>query len=67
MGWTNEDEAAFQKRKREHFAREAEDDAEREKLAKCGLAPKCPACGSHRYSEGTYHEICNDCGLSQRY
>ena len=65
--WTEKDEAEFQKRKREHFAREAEEDAERAELARRGLAPKCPDCGSHRYSQGTYHETCDDCGASQGY
>lgn len=67
MVWTDEDEASFQKRKREHFALEAKDDADRKELACKGLLPKCPDCGSHRYSQGTYHEVCDDCGLCQGY
>lgn len=67
MAWTEQDEAEFQARKREHFAREAEEDAKQKELAEVGLVKRCPDCGSHRYSEGTYHEVCDDCGLSQGY
>lgn len=67
MTWTDEDEARYQKGKREHFARIAEEDADRAELARQGLAQRCPDCGSHRYSQGTYHEVCDDCGAGQGY
>jgi hypothetical protein len=28
---------------------------------------KCPYCGSHDYSEGTYYEQCHSCGHEQGY
>lgn len=67
MPWTHEDEAEFQRKKRLWFAEEERKDAEQRSLAAEGLAPRCPHCGSHRYSETTLTEVCDDCGLSVDY
>lgn len=67
MAWTDKDEADFIRRRNEHIDQKDKEDAERASLAKIGLSPKCPNCGSHRYSEGIRYETCNDCGVGQRY
>ncbi len=65
--WTEQDEANCQLKKREYFDRIKQEDNERLNLANQGLIPKCPNCGSHRYYESVYSEVCDDFGLSQKY
>lgn len=67
MPWTDEDEAKFQQKKREWFAEEARYDEQRRVSADRGLSLRCPECGSHRYTEATWAEVCDDCGYEQSY
>lgn len=67
MAWTDQDEAVFQKRRAEHFAQVQQEDRQKAEMVRMGLREKCPNCGSHRFSQGVYHEACDDCGLSNGY
>lgn len=67
MTWTQADEDDFQQRKREWMEQQDREDKEREKMASFGLIPKCPECGSHRYTEGVKAEHCEDCGYGASY
>jgi uncharacterized protein (DUF983 family) len=67
MAWTEENERDFLRRREEHFAREAEEDKNRARMADLGLSAKCPECGSHRYTEGIKAESCDECGYGASY
>lgn len=67
MAWTEEDEKEFQRKKAEHFAELAKEEEAHRVRVEMGLEPRCPSCGSHKYSEGIWFEQCGGCGHSQSY
>ena len=67
MPWTDKDEERFLRDRREFFEEQEREDRRRRERAECGSGPRCPECSSHRYTEATRAELCEDCGYAQVY